>query len=197
MAAELILASTSAARRSLLTAAGLSFRAIGSGVDEAAIKQTFAGRPPAEIARRLAREKAETVSRIEPLAIVIGADQVLDLDGTLFDKPSSVEEAREQLLRLRGRTHLLHSAVAIARAGGPLAGFVGVARLTMRPFTEQFLDGYLRRMGDRVTSTVGGYEIEGAGHQLFEAVDGDHTTILGLPMLPLLEVLRRHDLLER
>jgi len=197
MAAELILASTSAARRSLLTAVGLSFRAVGSGVDESTIKQTLAGRPPAEIARRLARAKAEAVSRIEPSAIVIGADQVLDLDGTPFDKPASIEDARAQLLKLRGRTHALQSAVAIARSGETLEEFVGVARLTMRTFTDEFLDGYLRLMGDRVTSTVGGYEIGGAGLQLFAAVDGDHTTILGLPMLPLLEVLRRHDLLER
>jgi septum formation protein len=196
MAAELILASTSVARRSLLTAAGLSFRALASGVDEAAIKRTMTGRPPVEIAGRLAREKADAVSRIAPSALVIGADQVLEFDGLAFDKPSSSDEARQQLLSLRGRRHVLHSAVAIARAGETVDEFVGVARLTMRMFTEQFLDGYLRVMGDRVTGTVGGYEIEGPGLQLFEVIDGDHTTILGLPMLPLLDVLRRHGVLD-
>lgn len=197
MAAELILASTSSARRSLLTGAGLTFRALGSGVDETAIKQTLKHQAPAEIARRSARAKAEAVSRTEPAAVVIGADQVLDLDGTPFDKPASIEEAREQLLQLRGRKHVLHSAVAIARAGETVEAFVGVVRLTMRTFTDDFLDGYLARMGERVTLTVGGYEIEGLGIQLFEAIEGDHTTILGLPMLPLLETLRRHHVLER
>jgi septum formation protein len=180
----------------LLAAAGLTFSVVPSSVDESLLKQRLLGASPAALATALAIAKAESVAALMPGKLVIGADQILELDGRTFDKPASLAEARRQLTTLRGRTHVLHSAVALVFDNGALWSTVASARLNMRAFSDAFLDAYLARAGDRVLSSVGAYEIEGLGIQLFEAVDGDHATILGLPMLPLLAELRRHGVAE-
>ncbi|MFZ4809539.1 MAG: Maf family protein [Hyphomicrobiaceae bacterium] len=187
----LILASASAARRSLLTAAGVDCTVEPSTVDEAAIKARLIAETPGTIATQLAEAKASAVSQRHPQALVIGADQVLDLDGEVFDKPADLSAARTQLHRLRDRAHVLHSAVALARDGAIVWRHVERARLTMRPFSDAFLDMYLAAAGDDVCASVGAYQLEGLGLQLFATIEGDYTTILGLPMLPVLGELRR------
>ena len=193
----IILASKSAARSAVLTGAGVSFATAGSGVDEATAKTSLLadGATPREVADALAELKAVKVSRGKPGALVIGADQTLDLDGALFDKVETVEEARERLVLLRGKTHKLHSAVVVARDGQPIWRDLPAARLTMRPFTDAFLDDYLARKGQEILSSVGCYQLEDEGVQLFSAIDGDYFTILGLPLMGLLDFLRRHGAL--
>ena len=196
---QLILASASPFRRKMLEAAGVQFEAVPADIDEAALKRRLAGaapRPgPAAVAEALARAKAEAVARNHPNSVVIGADQVLALGDELLDKPGSVAEARAQLERLRGRTHTLHSAAVLAQGGRIVWTCVEAARLTMRQFSDEFLEGYLARAGTAVCRTVGAYEIEGAGVQLFERVEGDHFTIIGLPLLSLLAELRARGVL--
>jgi septum formation protein len=191
---ELVLASTSPFRRRMLQAAGLSFSAVPPEVDEAVLKRELASvRPPAgasDVAGALARVKALAVSAYMPSALVIGADQVLALGDELFDKPGDLARAREQLLRLRGRQHQLHTAAALAEGGRIIWSLIEVATLHMRAFSDAYLDDYLAEAGPSIFGTVGGYEIEGPGIQLFERVDGDHFTIIGLPLLPLLAELR-------
>jgi septum formation protein len=191
-----VLASQSAARKAVLRDAGIDFQAEAAQVDEAAIKaeRLAAGNTPLQVARVLAEAKAVEVSRRMPEALVLGADQTLDLDGQLFDKPASVEQLRAQLMELRGRTHLLHAALAVARDGDVVWRYEGLARLTMRAFSDDFLEDYLAREGEAVQACVGGYRLEGLGVQLFERIDGDYFTILGLPLLPVLALLRREDL---
>jgi septum formation protein len=193
-APRLILASASPFRRRMLEAAGLQFEAVPAEVDEGALKRRLAAavpKPgPAAIAEALAVAKAEAVSGGHPQAVVLGADQVLALGDELFDKPGDLAAARMQLERLRGRTHCLHTAVALARGGRTVWTRVEDATLTMRSFSAEFLDRYLARSGTRLCQTVGAYEIEGAGIQLFERVEGDHFTIIGLPLVPLLAELR-------
>jgi septum formation protein len=190
--ARLVLASASPFRRRMLEAAGLSFDVVPADTDEAALKHDLvrAGAKPSAIAQALACAKAEHVSRRHCGDLVIGADQVLSLGEELFSKPSSVAEAREQLLRLRGKSHNLHTAAALATGGKAVWSRVDDVALAMRPFSDGFLTGYLRRMGDRVLQTVGAYEVEGPGIQLFDRVEGDTFTIIGLPLLPLLAELR-------
>lgn len=196
---SLVLASGSATRRTMLEAAGVAFRVTPADLDEAAIRDRMLAADAAvsheSIALALAVEKGKAVSETTPGALVIGADQVLSCDGRLFEKPASVAEARMQLLALRGKTHALHSAVALARGGTVLWNETATARLTMRAFSEAALDAYLARAGDAVTTSVGAYRIEGPAIQLFEAIDGDHATILGMPLLPLLAELRRREVL--
>jgi septum formation protein len=196
---RLILASASPFRRKMLEAAGLLFEVIPAHVDEAALKQQLAAvslRPgPGAVAEALARVKAEAVGSNHPGALIIGADQVLALGEELFDKPSDVSVARAQLEQLRGKTHTLHSAAALAQDGRIVWTCVDEAKLTMRSFSAQFLDAYLTRHGAAVCRTVGAYEIEGAGIQLFERVEGDHFTIIGLPLIPLLAELRSRGVL--
>jgi septum formation protein len=191
---HVILASASPFRRKMLEAAGLRFEAVAADVSEAALKRQLASaapRPgPGAVAEALARAKAEAVGRSYPAALVIGADQVLALDNELFDKPANMAQARTQLERLRGRTHTLHSAVVLAQYGSIAWTCVKEATLTMRAFSAEFLDAYLARSGDAVCRMVGAYEIEGPGIQLFERVEGDHFTIIGLPLIPLLTELR-------
>lgn len=189
---ELVLASASPFRRQMLSAAGLSFEVVPAEVDEAALKGSLAGRKaaPGEIAETLARAKALEVSARLPAARVIGADQVLALGGEMFDKPGDLADAREQLLRLRGKTHRLHTAAAIVEGGQVVWTRVEEATLAMRPFSDAFLDRYLAASGSGLCRIVGAYEIEGAGIQLFERVEGDHFTIIGLPLLALLAELR-------
>lgn len=192
---RLILASQSAARRQMLTAAGVTFSAVTADVDEAAIKSEILkanDKPmPRAVAERLASAKAEAVSRAEPEALVIGADQVLAFDGGLISKAKNIDDARAVLRRLAGNTHHLFSAVALAEAGRTVWSFTDSAELAMRPLSDAFLSSYLEAMGDRVLKTVGCYELEGFGAQLFDRVSGDYFTVLGIPLLPLLSELRR------
>lgn len=190
----LILASGSPYRRKMLEAAGLAFRVVPADVDEPALKRGLVSQTPqpapAAIADALARAKAQWVSVRHAGATVVGADQVLALDGELLDKPGDLAAARAQLECLRGKTHRLISAVVVAQAGQVLWTYVGEAVLTMRPYTPEFLDRYLAEAGPDLFRIVGAYEIEGLGIQLFERVEGDHFTIIGLPLVPLLAELR-------
>jgi septum formation protein len=192
----LILASASQSRRDLLAHAGLKFAVETSGVDEAeATRSLLAARAsPQEIAETLAEMKALRVSARHGAAMVIGGDSTLACSGRLFDKPPTLAAARKQLLALRGQTHELFSSVVVARAGARLWHWNECARLTMRPFTEVFLDAYLARAGETVLTSVGAYRLEGLGAHLFSRVDGDYFTILGLPLLPLLSFLAGHGI---
>ena len=192
----LLLASTSPARRMLLESAGLPVETEAAGIDERALEERLRTADPAALARGLAVEKALAVSGRRPGRIVVGADQILALEGELLHRPTTVAEAKAQLARLAGKTHGLHSAVAVARDGEALASLVEGAQLTMRPLTSDAIDAYAAIAGtERLTQSVGAYHIEGIGIHLFDRVEGDHATILGLPLLPLLRVLRDLDLL--
>jgi septum formation protein len=189
---ELVLASGSSARRALLSGAGLRFSVKVSQVDEEALKTGLLAdhATPIEIAADLARAKAIQVSQAEP-GLVIGADQTLDLDGTLFSKPNSIAELGDQLTQLRGQRHSLHSAIALARDGELVWQDVVSAHLTMRSFSDAFMQAYLADHGQDVLGCVGGYRLESAGVQLFDQIEGDYFTILGLPLTGLLGALRR------
>lgn len=191
--APLILASASAGRAAVLREAGLAFRQRPADIDERALEKA-AARDGAlngdHLALMLASAKAEHVSLMEPDALVIGADQVMSCEGRLYQKPPNVAAACEQLRELRGKTHMLHAGLAVAKGGETLWRHLGLARLTMRPFSDAFLDAYARAEGETLTRSVGAYRIEGPGIQLFSQVEGDHFTIIGLPLLPLLDYLR-------
>jgi septum formation protein len=191
----LILASQSRARQTLLTNAGIGFEAIPADLDERALQQTSGLSAPGEIAMLLARAKALAVSSRQPGRIVVGADQTLAQGLRLFSKPAGRAQAAEQLSALAGRTHELHSAVAVARDGEILFAEVAVARMTMRRLGEADIEAYLDEAGEAVTTSVGAYQLEGLGVHLFERIEGDHFTILGLPLLPLLAFLRSKRLL--
>lgn len=194
---RILLASRSAPRAAILAGAGVAFEVVGSGVDEAALKARLLddGAGPREIAGYLAEAKACQVSALAPDAIVIGADQTLDVDGVLVDKADAIAGAGERLLSLRGRAHRLHSAAAAARGGAVIWRVSESPTLTMRAFSDAFLDGYLQRGGPRLLGSVGCYLLEGEGAQLFERIDGDYFAILGLPLLPVLAFLRREGAL--
>jgi len=191
----LILASQSRARQALLTDAGISFEAVTAEIDERAVQQASGLSAPGEIASLLAREKALSVSARQPGKFVIGADQTLALGERLFSKPAGRAQAAEQLRALAGQRHELHSAVAVVRDGKILFEAVAIAGMTMRRFGEAEIDVYLGEAGEAVTSSVGAYQLEGLGVHLFERIEGDHFTILGLPLLPLLAFLRSEQLL--
>jgi len=191
----LILASQSRARKILLAGAGIEFEAIPSDIDEREIQQTSKVSAPGEVAALLAREKALWVAQRRGGHYVIGADQTLALGERLFNKPADRKQALAQLMMLAGRSHELHSAVAVAQDGKILFQHVAVARLTMRRMSEADIASYLDAAGDVVTSSVGAYQLEGLGVHLFERIEGDHFTILGLPLLPLLDFLRSQHLL--
>jgi septum formation protein len=178
----------------MLTAAGLSFQVVPSDVDEAAIRDallsTDADSGPEDVAEILAVAKAEAVSGEHPDAWVIGSDQVLALGRDMIEKAKNREEARARLERLRGKSHHLHSAAALAWGGRAVWSHVETADLKMRPFSPEFLTQYLDQAGDAILGSVGCYHFEGVGVQLFESVAGDHYTILGMPLLPLLSALR-------
>jgi septum formation protein len=192
---RLILASQSRARQALLANAGISFEAIPAEIDERAAQQTSGLSAPGEIAALLAREKALVVSAQQPGRLVVGADQTLALGMRLFNKPSGRAGAAEQLRALAGQRHELHSAVAVARDGKILFEATTIARMTMRRLGGAEIDAYLDAAGEAVTTSVGAYQLEGLGVHLFERIDGDHFTILGLPLLPLLAFLRGEGLL--
>lgn len=197
-ASQLILASGSTARRDMLKAAGLVFDVIPANIDEAAVRDAIldatSQAEAADIASVLAAEKARLVSEAHPEALVIGADQVLALGGRIFAKAENLTEARDILSMLRGRTHELVSAVALARGGVVHWQTIAAAEMTMRKFSDEFLGCYLKKLGDRALQSVGCYELEGLGVQLFDEIDGDYFTILGIPLLPLLARLRREDM---
>lgn len=195
---KVILASKSQSRAALLAGAGVEFETAGSGVDEHAAKLALLGEgaTPREVADALAELKAVKVSRARPGALVIGADQTLDLGGVLYDKADTVEEARLRLTDFRGKTHKLHAAVVVALDGAPIWRELPSASLTMRDFSDAFLDAYMARYGEEVLSSVGCYQLENGGMQLFSDIRGDYHTILGLPLLGLLDLLRRYGALS-
>ena len=194
----LILASQSPFRRMLMENAGLAFEARPANIDERAVEAEIAAhRPtPPELAQELAAAKALDVSRAAPGALVIGSDQTLSLDGRVFHKPADMAEAKSHLLAMSGRTHALNCGVALARDNEIVWRHVSIARLTMRRLTEDFVDRHLARAGTKVLASVGAYQLEGEGVQLFEAIEGDYFTILGLPLLPLLAKLRDLDAID-
>ena len=187
----LVLASKSQARRSLLAAAGIPFEAIDADIDERGIQATLApGVTGTVVAATLAREKARAVSAEQPGRLVLGADQTLAIDDDLVTKPEDRAMARRQILAMSGRTHTLHAALCLMRDGVAVAESCAQAHLTCRPFSEAFIDCYLDLAGESVLASVGGYAVEGLGIHLFEAIEGEQATILGLPMLNLLRLLR-------
>lgn len=191
----LILASQSQARRMLLANAGIVFDAIPADIDERALQERSGLTAPGDVAALLAEQKAAYVSLRHPGRYVIGADQTLSLGQKLFNKPADREAAAEQLLALSGQTHELHSAIAVACDGATLFSKISVAHMTMRPLDRAAIDTYLDAAGEGVTKSVGAYQLEGLGVHLFELIEGDHFTILGLPLLPLLKFLRGEDML--
>jgi septum formation protein len=191
----LILASQSRARQALLANAGIAFEAIPAEIDEREIQRVSGLSAPGEIALLLARQKALWVSSRRADGVVVGADQTLALGKQLFSKPAGRAQAADQLRSLAGNSHELHSAVAMARDGNILFETVSVARMTMRPLNDAQINAYLDEAGAAVTTSVGAYQLEGLGIHLFERIEGDHFTILGLPLLPLLAFLRGEGLL--
>jgi septum formation protein len=191
----LILASQSRARQMLLANAGIEFEAVPADIDERAVQQSSRLASPGEIAALLAREKALSVSMRHPGQYIVGADQTLALGPRLFSKPGGRTQAAEQLRALSGDRHELHSAVAVARDGKILFEIVSIAEMTMRRLGEAEIEAYLNEAGEAVTSSVGAYQLEGLGVHLFERIEGDHFTILGLPLLQLLAFLRSERLL--
>ncbi len=194
---RVVLASKSLSRAAILAGAGLPFDTVASEVDEEPLKAAWLSEraAPRVIARRLAAAKAQAVSRRMPDALVIGADQTLELDGVLYDKVGTLAEARDRLALLRGREHELHSALAAARGGRIIWRFCESPRLTVRPFSDNWLDDYLARCGEGLLGSVGCYMLESEGAQLFERIWGDYFAVLGLPLLPLLEFLRHEGAL--
>ncbi len=193
--APIVLASESAARAAVLRAAGVVFEARPARIDEAAVKAAgrAEGASAEDVALTLAGMKAERVRA--PGQVVVGADQLLVSDGGWFDKPDSVAAARRQLLLLRGRPHILVTALVCLKDGVEIFHHVARPRMVMRAFSEAVLDAYLAAEGARLTESVGGYRIEGPGMQLFDAIEGEQSAILGLPLLPLLGFLRQHGVL--
>jgi septum formation protein len=188
----LILASGSSSRGNLLNHAGVRFAVKPAAVDEETVRaaRSECGASAEDTAMTLAELKAVRISRDEPQALVIGADQILDLDGDFLAKPRDVEDARGHLQRLRGRTHSLATAVCVVEDGERVWGHIDSPRLAIRDFSTEFLDHYLTEVGEEMLSSVGAYQLEGRGAQLFSHIEGDYFSILGLPLIPLLSYLR-------
>mgnify|MGYP001544732608 CR=1 FL=1 len=197
MSVRLVLASNSGARQSVLKDAGVPFEAVGSGVDEALAKVALDARhaTPRQVAEALAEEKALAVSARRP-DLVVGADQTLEFQGKLYDKVETVEHARARLKMLRGKPHMLHSAVVVAQGGAVVWRETQSATLRMRDFSDRFLEAYLAAEGAAALGSVGCYRLEGLGVQLFSKIDGDYFTILGLPLTGLLDLLRTRGVLR-
>jgi nucleoside triphosphate pyrophosphatase len=192
----LVLASKSDVRGKILAAAGLRFEIRPATIDERAVERKAAMPDAVAAARLLARGKALAVAAAQPGRLVLGADQTLARGGKRFSKPVGRDDAAAQLRELRGRTHELHSALTLVRDGAALFDCVDTARLTMREFSDRFLDDYLAMVGETALTSVGGYQLEGIGIHLFERVEGDYFTILGLPLLPLLAFLRQNGFVD-
>ena len=197
MGAQIILASKSAARRAVLTGAGVPFEVVVAGVDEDAVKTSMLaqGATPRDVADALAEIKAVKISAGRP-GFVIGSDQTLEFEGQLYDKAESLEAAAERLKTMRGKPHKLHSAVVVAKDGAPIWREIVSATLTMRDFSDDFLEAYLAAEGEQALGSVGCYRLEGPGAQLFSSIEGDYFTILGLPLMGLLDLFRRHGVLK-
>ena len=189
-----ILASASTSRAQLLRAAGVAHRVVPANVDEAEVKRSLIGEaaPSFVIAETLAELKARQISQRHREALVIGTDQVLDCAGQLFDKPADLDHARAHLIALRGRSHTLMTSVAVVQDGSVIWHHNEQAHLEMRHLSDAFIEWYISQVGDQACDSVGAYKLEGLGAQLFAKVQGNFFTILGLPLLPLLDVLRNH-----
>lgn len=199
MTIPVILASSSSIRARLLTNAGVPFAVESPRVDEDSVKQALSheNAPPRDIADALAELKACKVSDKHPQAMVIGCDQVLDFDDGLMSKPARPEDAADQLRMLRGKTHRLHSAVVVCEAGRPVWRFVGRVTLRMRAVSDGYIDGYVLRNWDSIRDSVGSYKLEEEGVRLFSAIDGDYFTVLGMPLLELLDYMTLRGVLEK
>ena len=197
MGEQIILASKSAARRAVLTGAGVPFEVAVAGVDEDAVKSAMLaqGATPRDVADALAEIKAVKISAGRP-GFVIGSDQTLEFEGQLYDKAETLEAAAERLKTMRGKPHKLHSAVVVAKDGAPIWREIVSATLTMRDFSDNFLDAYLALEGEKMLGSVGCYRLEGPGAQLFSKIEGDYFAILGLPLMGLLDLFRRHGVLR-
>ena len=196
-ARPLLLASRSTVRRALLEAAGVPIEVHPADLDERALETHPDSQAPTAIAAQLARAKASSVAASYPGRLILGADQTLELGGKHFAKPADRAAAGAQLRALSGRTHELHSAIAFVQDAAVLFEYIGTARLTMRPLSDHFLDLYLDAIGDAATASVGAYQVEGPGIQLFDRLDGDYFTVLGLPLIAALDFLRRRGCLAR
>ncbi|PWL19557.1 septum formation inhibitor Maf [Falsochrobactrum shanghaiense] len=198
MTAKLILASKSPFRSALLKNAGLDFSSESADLDERAVEAPLyeSGATPEDVALVLAEAKALDVSAKNPDAMVIGCDQTLSMGDGIFHKPADMDAARRQLLKLSGQTHQLNSAVVLVKNGETLWRHVSIARMTMRDLDPGFVGRYLGRVGDIALASVGAYQVEGPGIQLFERIEGDYFTIVGLPLLPLLAQLRKEKLID-
>lgn len=187
---NIILASTSEIRKTILANAGVEFLTQDPKLDEKAARLSMQGMTAKAVAISLAEAKSKVVSQEKPSSLVLGADQTLGIDGEIFDKPVSLAQTRQHLVALRNRTHSLYSALSCTIAGKMVWSYCGEAKLTMRNFTNEFLDQYLAEISQSYSSSVGGYKLEGYGINLFDRIEGDYFTILGLPLLPLLGFLR-------
>lgn len=198
MTSELILASASASRQMLMRNAGLRFSSIPAAIDERAIDARLeaAGATPETIALELAKAKAVAVSRLYPDDYVIGSDQTMSLENSIYHKAKDIAEAHANLLSLSGKTHRLNCGIAIAKNGEIVWEAISLAEMTMRDLSPGYISRYLKRAGSQVLSSVGAYQLEGEGIQLFTSIDGDYFTILGLPLLPLLIQLRELGLID-
>ncbi|KQO73900.1 Maf-like protein [Rhizobium sp. Leaf262] len=198
MRPDLILASSSASRQMLMRNAGLTFRAIPADIDERAVDARLEqeGASPDRIAVELAKAKALSVSVTHPDALVLGCDQTMSLGSRIFHKPKDMTEAHSHLMSLSGKTHRLNCGAALARNGEILWEVVTIADMTMHEFDTAFVSRHLQRVGEKILSSVGAYQLEGEGVQLFSAINGDYFTILGLPLLPLLTKLRELDMID-
>lgn len=192
----LVLASASVIRKALAESSGLPVDVIPANIDERGLEAALGSSAPIDVARTLAVAKAEDVSKCLPGRYVLGADQTLDLGHRALHKPQSRQQAADQLAQLSGRTHHLHSGLALAINGHTIWSHVETASLHARPLSAAFIHTYLDAAGDDVLTSVGGYQIEGLGMHLFEKIEGDHSVIMGLPLLPLLRQLRNMDLLH-
>ncbi len=195
---KLVLASNSASRKAMLAAAGVPFEAVGANVDEDAVKASLAAEAtlPRDMADALAQLKAVKVSRRDPQALVLGSDSIVALDdGTILDKPESREDAARHLKLLSGKRHRLHSAAVIVQGGQPVWREVDTATLFVRPLSDDFIESYLDAEWPAISGCVGCYRIEGPGAQLFSRIDGSQFTVLGLPLLPVLDYLRVRGIL--
>ncbi len=191
----LILASTSQIRQTLLKRAGLSFQALPPRIDEKQLQDQFKNQPTANLARTLAEAKSKSLGVSHPQSVIIGVDQTLVIEGKLLHKPETLQEAKDQLLEIRGKTHMLTSAICCSIAGTVIWSFDDQAKLTVRAFSDQFLSYYLEQVKHDILGSVGSYKLEAEGIQLFEKIDGDYFTILGFPLLPLLSFLRTQGMI--